>query len=191
MISSGVPKTYRRNFSNQRSNEMKLFQKIKLGLVFALAMLAIPQIADATGAFTSYAQNKILDNILRGQSNAMPGTMYVALYTSCPTATTSGTEVSGGSYARVSYASTLANWAGTQGAGTTAASSGTGGTTSNNNTIGFTTSTGIWGTVNCWGLIDASTSGNLWIFGSITTPPTITSGMTASFAAGAATFQLQ
>jgi hypothetical protein len=42
--------------------------------------------------------------------------LYFGLFTVTPSDTGGGTEVTGGSYARVSLASTLANWAGTQSA---------------------------------------------------------------------------
>jgi phage terminase large subunit-like protein len=48
------------------------------------------------------------------------------------------------------------------------------------------------GTVACWGLVDSGTygGGNLWIYAVVTTPPTITSGSTASFAMGTLTVQI-
>lgn len=72
-------------------------------------------------------------------------------------------------YARVSIAASLAAWAGTQGAGTTAASSGTSGTTSNNAAITYATPTGAWQGTNQYivgtAVFDASTAGNAWWFG--------------------------
>jgi hypothetical protein len=157
------------------------------GLLLAFAVSLSVQ----AGALTDYAENKIVDAVLRGQSLSAPATMYVALYTSCPTDSASGTEVSGGSYARVAVTSSLANWAGTQSAGSSPASSGTGGTTSNNNSITFPAPTGNWGVVTCWALADASTAGNIWIYSALTTSKTINNGDAApSFAAGAATFQI-
>ena len=73
-------------------------------------------------AMTDYLENKIIDWLLRGQTFTPPATAYVALYTTAPTDSTAGTEVSGGSYARVAVTSSLANWAGTQSAGSTSAS---------------------------------------------------------------------
>lgn len=158
----------------------------------ALAVAGLMAFAGAAfaGALTDYAENKIVDAVLRGQTLGAPATGYVALYTACPTDSTAGTEVTGGSYARVAIVSSLANWAGTQGAGTTVASSGTGGTTSNNVVITFPTPTANWGTVACWGITDAATVGNLWIYSTLTVSKTINNGDAApSFAAGAATFQ--
>lgn len=142
------------------------------------------------GALADYSENKTVDALLRGQSLGAPATGYLALYTTCPTDSTSGTEVSGGSYARVSVTASLANWSGTQSAGSTTASSGTGGTVSNNGTISFPTPSASWGTVVCWAYTDASTAGNIWFFSTLTTSKTINSGDSVSFAAAAATFQI-
>lgn len=160
-------------------------------LEFEKARYASYLVQDAhAGNLTDYAENKIDDALFRGQSLGAPATWYVALYTACPTDSASGTEVSGGSYARVAVTASLANFSGTQSAGSTAASSGTGGTISNNVVITFPTATGSWGTINCWGLTDAPTAGNIWIYSTVTTPPTISSGATPSFSAGSATIQV-
>jgi hypothetical protein len=80
-------------------------------------------------AFSDYLENKLVDHLLRGQTLASPTNVYVGLSTSACNDTSVGTEVTGGSYARVTVASSLANWAGTQSTGSTSASSGTGGST--------------------------------------------------------------
>lgn len=159
--------------------------------IFVASLLALTALTAQAGALTDYAENKVVDAVLRGQAIGTPATWYVALYTACPTDSTAGTEVTGGSYARVAVTAGLTQWAGTQSAGSTTASSGTGGTSSNNATITFAAPTANWNTVNCWGLADASTAGNLWIYSTLTTPKTINNGDAApSFAAGAATFQI-
>jgi hypothetical protein len=141
-------------------------------------------------AMTDYLENKIIDWLLRGQAFTPPSTVYVGLFTTAPTDAGGGVEVSGGSYARVAVACTLANWAGTQGAGSTTASTGSSGTTSNNVAITFPAPTANWGTVTAFGLFDAATGGNLLIYGNLTTPKTINNGDAApSFAPGALTFQ--
>jgi hypothetical protein len=153
-------------------------------------------------AFTDFAENKIIDWLFRGQAigitgaSAAAGTgptnLYVGLFTTNPTDSTAGTEVSGNAYARVTVASSLANWAGTQAAASTVASSGNTGTTSNNGTITFPAPTpGNWGVVTGFGIFDAATGGNLLIYGALTTSKTINNGDSApSFAAGALTFQI-
>lgn len=169
---------------------MKRLTRFAHIVLLALAGLFAVAPAAHAGALTDYAENKIVDAVMRGQTLGAPATWYVALYTVCPTDSTAGTEVTGGSYARVAVTAGLTQWAGTQSAGSTTASSGTGGTTSNNATISFPTPTAGWGTVVCWGLADAASSGNLWIYSALTVNKTINNGDSVSFSAGAATFQI-
>ena len=115
---------------------------------------------------------------------------YIALFTTTPTDAGGGTEVSGGSYARVTVASTLANWAGTQGATTTVSSTGTSGTTSNNGAVTFPAPTANWGVVTSFGIYDNLTAGNLLYYANLTTSKTVNNGDAApSFAISALTLQ--
>ncbi|MCC7462087.1 MAG: hypothetical protein IT480_06440 [Gammaproteobacteria bacterium] len=142
-------------------------------------------------ALSDYLENNLIDWLLRAQSFTPPATVYVGLLTAAPSDSGGGTEVSGGSYARVSVASSLANWAGTQSAASTTASSGTGGTTSNNGAITFPSPTANWGTVTHVGIYDASSGGNLLIWAALTTSKTVNNGDAApSFAAAALSFQI-
>jgi hypothetical protein len=141
-------------------------------------------------ALSDYLENKIIDQLFRGQAYSFPTTLYVGLLTAAPTDSTPGTEVSGGSYARVAVANSLANWAGTQGAGTTTASSGTSGTTSNNNSIAFPVATANWGTVAYVGIYDAATNGNRLAYSALDTPRAVLSGDPVLFAAGKLSFQI-
>ncbi len=137
---------------------------------------------------SDYLENKFLDYLLRAQAFSAPATTYVALFTATPSDSGGGTEVTGGSYARVAVTSALANWAGTQSAGSTSASSGTGGQTSNNGTVTFPAPTADWGRATHFGIFDASTSGNLLYWAALTTAKNINNGDTApSFAAGTLT----
>lgn len=142
-------------------------------------------------AMSNYLENKIVDWLLRAQAFTPPATVYVALFTAAPTDAAGGTEVSGGSYARVAVTSSLANWAGTQGNGTTVASSGTGGTMSNNAAITFQAPTANWGSIVAMGVFDAATAGNLLFFSALTNAKTVNNGDAApSFPAAALTFQV-
>lgn len=139
-------------------------------------------------AMSDYLENKLVDLTLRGQAFTAPATLYFGLHTTATTDAGGGTEVTGGSYARVAVTASLANFAGTQSAGSTTASSGTGGVTSNNGTITFPAPTASWGTVTHWSVWDASTAGNLLFHGALTTSKTINNGDAApSFAAAALT----
>lgn len=92
------------------------------------------------------------------------------------------TEVSTGAYARQSVAASLANFAGTQAAGSTVASSGTTATTSNNAVITFPAATADYGAagalVAAVVLFDALTAGNAWDICPIPTPIHISAGST-------------
>lgn len=147
-------------------------------------------------AMSNKLENSFIDWFFRAQAIGITGasaaagtgptSLYVALYTSAPTAAGGGTEVSGGSYARVAVSSSLANWAGTQGAGTTTASTGTSGATSNNAAITFPAPTANWGVIVSFAILDATTSGNFLFYGALTTSKTVNNGDAApSFAAGA------
>lgn len=161
----------------------RLFTSALLAFTLAFSGFA------SAGALSDFAENKIVDATLRAQAIGTPVTYYVALYTVCPTDSTAGTEVSGGAYARVAVTAGLTAFSGTQGAGTTVASTGTGGTVSNNAVWTFPTPTAGWGTVVCWGITDAATVGNIWIYSALTVNKTINTGDAVSFAAGAATYQ--
>ena len=134
-------------------------------------------------AMSNYLENKLIDQRFRGQTAPATSTLYVGLLTSAPSDAGGGTEVSGGAYARVATASSLANWAGTQAAGSSTASSGTGGQTSNNAAITFPTPTAGWGTVTHFGIYDAASGGNLLFHGALTIAKTINQADTVTFPA--------
>lgn len=127
-------------------------------------------------ALSDYLENKLIDWLLRGQTFTPPATTYVGLLTAGASDTGGGTEVTGGAYARVAVSSTLAAWAGTQGATTTVASTGTTATTSNNAAITYPTPTANWGSIVGMGVYDAATAGNLLFYAALSTPKTVNNG---------------
>lgn len=140
-------------------------------------------------AFTNYFENKLADHIFR-TTTYTPGNMYVGLFTATPSDTGGGTEVSGGSYARVSVSKGDSSWTGTHGT-VSGASSGTNGTVGNAGAITFPAPTGNWGSITHFGLFDASSGGNLLIWGALTTPKTVNNGDPAPlFDVGALTVQI-
>lgn len=140
-------------------------------------------------ALSDYLENKILDHVLRATAFTAPATVYVGLLTAAPSDTGGGTEVSGGSYARVAVTSGTAAWNNTQG-NTTGASTGTDGTVENAATITFPTPSAGWGTVTHFAVYDAASAGNLLFYAALTTSKTINSGDAVSFAAGALSLQI-
>jgi hypothetical protein len=93
---------------------------------------------------SNYLENALINVTLRNTAFTAV-TPYVALFTTDPTDAGSGTEVSGGSYARTAV--------------TFAAPSN--GVTTNSADVTFPTATASWGTVTHIGIYDAATAGNL------------------------------
>jgi hypothetical protein len=110
-------------------------------------------------AFTDYLENKLLAHTFSNTAYTSPSTVYVALYTTAPTDSTTGTEVSGGAYARQSASFT-----------TTASA------TTNASAIEYPTATAGYGTVVAVAVLDASSGGNMLAFASLDTSKTIATG---------------
>ena len=161
----------------------------RIALIAAMLLLAAAAPLSRAGALSDYLENALIDHVFRATAYTAPVTVYVELYTSACSDSARGTEVSGGSYARVGVTSGLTAWTGTHGT-VTGASSGTGGTAGNAASVNFPTPSAGWGLVTHIGLSDASTAGNLLVCTALTTSKTINSGDTVSFAAGALTVQI-
>lgn len=109
---------------------------------------------------SNFLEDALINATLRNTSYTSPATVYVGLYTSDPTDANTGTEVSGGSYARTAV---------TFGAPSN-------GVTTNSAAVEFPQATGTWGTVGWIGILDASTSGNLLYHTALDASKTIASG---------------
>jgi hypothetical protein len=110
--------------------------------------------------FSNFLENALINAVLRNTTYTSPATVYVSLYLTDPTDADSGTEVSGGSYARTAV---------TMGAPSN-------GVSTNSADVTFPTATASWGTVSYIGIHDASTSGNLLFHTALDTAKTIDSG---------------
>jgi hypothetical protein len=152
-------------------------------------------------AMTNFLENKLIDWFFRGQAIGVggasaaagsgPTTLYIGLFTTTPSDGSNGIEVNGGSYSRVAVNSSLTNWAGTQASASTSVSAGSNGTTSNNTSITFPAPTDNWGTITGFGIFDAVASGNLLIYGALTTNKIVNNGDAAPvFAVSALTVQI-
>jgi hypothetical protein len=117
---------------------------------------------------SNYLENALINVTLRATSYTAPAAVYVGLYTTDPTDANTGTEVSGGSYARVAV---------TMGAPSN-------GVSTNSAAVTFPTATGTWGTVGWIGILDASTSGNLLYHTPLDASKSITSGDIFTIAIG-------
>lgn len=109
---------------------------------------------------SNYLENALINATLRNTTYTSPATVYVGLFTSDPTDAGSGTEVSGGSYARTAV---------TFGAPSN-------GVTTNSAAVEFPQATASWGTVGWIGILDAATSGNLLYHTALDTSKTIDNG---------------
>ena len=107
--------------------------------------------------FTNYLEAKLLNHVLRNTSYTSPTTTYVGLFTAAPSDTASGTEVSGGSYARQVLSVSTA----------------TEGIVTSSGDLTFPQATANWGTVTHIGILDAITSGNLLMYTALNTAKTI------------------
>ena len=127
-------------------------------------------------ALSDYLENELIKHIFRTGSFTKPTTLYVALFTAAPNDAGGGTEVSGGSYARVAAGPLDATWA---------APAAGDGVTSNVGDITFPAPTANWGSVTHFGIFDAITAGNLLIHGALTAAKTVNNGDPApKFTAG-------
>lgn len=124
--------------------------------------------------FSNYLENAVIDAVLRNTSYTSPTTVYVGLYTTDPTDADSGTEVSGGSYARTAVTFSAPS----------------NGVTSNSADVEFPQATASWGSVTHIGLHDAASGGNLLFHTVLDTTKTIDSGDIFKIASGNLTVTL-
>jgi len=100
---------------------------------------------------TNYLANQIGNATLTGATYTSPANVWASLYSTAPTANTSGTELTGNGYSRQSITfSSAAN-----------------GVVTSNVAVTFTNSTAAWPTIVAFGITDASTSGNLLYYKTI------------------------
>lgn len=110
-------------------------------------------------SFSNYLETKILGHVFANTAYTTPTTVYAALFTSDPAEDASGTEVTGGGYARQ--------------AGTFSA---TGNTATTTAAIEYPTATADYGTVTHVAIFDAATAGNMLAYAALTASKTISSG---------------
>jgi hypothetical protein len=121
--------------------------------------------------------NQVINYFTRTQAVVAPSEVWLGLFTVSPGAGgVGGTEVSGGSYARVSVTNpTILFGAPVNGVSTNTAD------------IQFATATAGWGTVVAFGLFDALSGGNVLYFASLGTSRAVLNGDTAKLTTGTVT----
>ncbi|MCH1580827.1 MAG: hypothetical protein L7S55_08990 [Luminiphilus sp.] len=107
-------------------------------------------------AFTNYLETKLLEHTFSNTAYTSPSTVHVALYTVAPTDSSTGTEVTGGGYAR-------------QSAGFTTS----GNEATNTAAIEYPTATAAYGTVVAVAVLDSGSGGNMLAYASLTANKTI------------------
>jgi hypothetical protein len=127
---------------------------------------------------TDYLEMKLLQHIFGTTAYTRPAnTIHLGLFTAAPSDTGGGTEVTGGSYARVLLTQADATWTGLPTVGA--------GTISNFADLTFPTATANWGLCTYIGIFDAFTTGNLLFYGLISGGgKTVNSGDIIKFLAG-------
>lgn len=113
---------------------------------------------------TQYLENKVLDGTLKATTYTAPANVYMSLYSTVNTATTPGTELTGNGYSRqlVTFATATA------------------GISTANANVTFSATGNTWPAAVSAAIMDASTSGNMLYFGSIT-PKVVSAGSTLVF----------
>jgi hypothetical protein len=123
---------------------------------------------------SNYLEDALINAVLRNTSYTSPTTTYLALYTSDPTDADTGTEISGGSYARQAI---------TFGAPSN-------GTSTNSAAVEFPQATADWGIISHVAIRDAVTSGNLLFHTALDASKTINNGDVFKITTGNLSVQL-
>lgn len=114
---------------------------------------------------SNYEKNRAVNARYGGGTYTKPATIYVALFTSAPSASGGGTEVSGGSYARVAVTNDATNFP-----------DAVAGVKSNANPIAFPHATDAWGVITHGATFDALSGGNMLDFAGFAQPQTVQGG---------------
>lgn len=130
-------------------------------------------------SFGDFEEAAVLNAVFGASALGAAATHYAALYTVTPTDVSgSGTEVSGGSYARVAITNNATNWPSATGTNPTSKANGV--------AITFPAPTANWGTIVAYAIYDAASTGNEIVWGALTVNKTVNNGDAApSFAIGA------
>jgi len=128
-------------------------------------------------SFNDYTESLVLNWLFTTNSATRPTAWYVGLFTSAPSDTGGGTEVSGSAYARKDTG--------------TIAVSGTATTATNSAAIEFAAASGgNWGDIGWAAVFDASSGGNMLAWAPLTTSRTINDGDVFRIPVGSLTITL-
>lgn len=108
---------------------------------------------------TNYLEDALLNATLAATTYTSPANVYVALYSTAPTESTSGTELSGNGYARQEATFSV-----------------TSGVASSTADVTFTATGGNWSTAVAWGIVNASSAGNILYYNTLVPSQTVLDG---------------
>lgn len=108
---------------------------------------------------SNYLEDALLNATLTATTYTSPANVYVALYSTAPTESTSGTELTGNGYSRQLTTFSV-----------------TSGVANSTSTTTFTASGGDWLPAVAWGVVNASSSGNILYYNSLAPAQTVLDG---------------
>jgi hypothetical protein len=118
--------------------------------------------------FTNTLENALLDHIFSVASYTAP-VIWVGLWTTAPTDTSTAGESTGTDYTRVKSTT----WA-----------AGSSGQTANSTAIAFPTAGASWGTIEYFAVCTSSLAGDMIMYSSLTTSKTVALGDSLTFSSG-------
>ena len=118
---------------------------------------------------TNYLEDKFLLASLTGNTYTGNGTVYLALYSTAPGESGSGTELSGSGYSRQSIAFSV--------------NTGNGVATNTGNVV-FGNATANWSTAVAYAVVDAPSAGNILYTGNLSPTQTVYNGFNLTFGTG-------
>ena len=122
------------------------------------------------GNASDYTESKIINHLMRSATWAKTTARWISLHTESPYDDATGTEVSGGSYARQQLDASDTNWS------EEGSSPYTLGVCKNLVAITYPSPTADWGHITNFGVWDDPTAGNLLWYGALDTPVDVLNG---------------
>jgi hypothetical protein len=110
---------------------------------------------------SNYLEDKILAATLTATTYTSPANVYTALYSTAPTESTTGTELTGNGYSRqiTSFTVDTGN-----------------GIATNSGNVTFSASGNAWLPATAFGIVDASSSGNILYYGALSPAQALQAG---------------
>lgn len=138
------------------------------GAIFCFWLAAL---LEFSMTLTNYERNRIQDVRYGGAATYVKAaTVYIALFTATPSVAGGGTEVAGGSYARVAVTNDATNWPNS-----------VAGLKGNAIALTFAQATASWGTVTHMAIFDAAVAGNMQEFVALAAAKTVQNGDVVQF----------